>query len=80
MGLPFARSWRYGLLCAKALLRHKNHVATSIGKAQAKREERLGDSLLADMQRLREKIWKMLSAAERDRDRVDRTEFLYQEQ
>src|SRR5712692_4305872 len=53
-----------------ALLRHKNHVATAIGKAQTKREERLGIVLLADMQRLREKIWTMLSAAERDGDRV----------
>jgi hypothetical protein len=57
-------------ISAAALLRHKTHVVTAIGKAQAKREEQLGVALLGDMQRLREKIWTMLNAAEREGDRV----------
>jgi hypothetical protein len=52
-----------------SLLRHKSHVATIIGKAQAKREETLGDRLLADMQRLKERVWAQLDAAETDGDR-----------
>jgi hypothetical protein len=52
-----------------ALLRHKSHVATSIGKAQAKREETFGASLLADMRRLKERLWAQLDAAETDGDR-----------
>ncbi len=70
MGEPLRNIAKRVSISPAALLRHKNHLATTIGKAQAKREERLGIALLADMQRLRGKIWTMLSAAERDGDRV----------
>jgi hypothetical protein len=53
-----------------SLLRHKSHVATSIGKAQAKREEAFGASLLADMRRLKERLWAQVDAAELDGDRA----------
>jgi hypothetical protein len=50
--------------------RHKNHVSQSIVKAAERREERLGDSLLEEMARIKEKIWKMLDAAEAEGDRM----------
>jgi hypothetical protein len=53
-----------------ALHRHKRHVSASLVKASEKREERLGDSLLADMRRLKERLWAQVDAAELDGDRA----------
>ena len=55
-------------LSPAGLLRHKNHVANAIGKAQAQREERLGDTLLDEMRRVQRKAWELLSKTESERD------------
>jgi transposase len=50
------------------LLRHKNHVANAIGKAQAQHEERLGETLLGEMQRVQRKAWELLTKTESEGD------------
>jgi hypothetical protein len=50
------------------LLRHKSHVAQAIVKAGERREERLGDSLLDEMQRVLSKAWELLAKAEAEGD------------
>src|ERR1700676_3102859 len=50
------------------LLRHKNHVANAIGKAQAQHEERLGETLLDEMRRVQRKAWKLLARTESEGD------------
>jgi hypothetical protein len=50
------------------LLRHKNHVAHSIGKVQAQYEVRLGESLLDEMRRVRRKGWELLARTESEGD------------
>ena len=55
-------------LSPAGLLRHKNHVANAIGKAQAQHEERLGDTLLDEMRRVQRKAWELLSKTESERD------------
>ena len=55
-------------LSPAGLLRHKNHVANAIGKAQADHEERLGETLLDEMRRVRRKAWELLSKTESEGD------------
>jgi transposase len=50
------------------LLRHKNHVANAIDKAQARREERLGETLLDEMRRVQRKAWDLLAKTESEGD------------
>jgi hypothetical protein len=50
------------------LLRHKNHVAHAIGKAQAQHEERLGETLLDEMRRVQRKAWELLARTESEGD------------
>jgi hypothetical protein len=51
------------------LLRHKkNHVANAIGKAQAQREERQGETLLDEMRRVQRKAWELLARTESEGD------------
>jgi transposase len=50
------------------LLRHKNHVANAIGKAQAQHEERLGETLLDEMRRVQRKAWELLARTESEGD------------
>jgi hypothetical protein len=51
-----------------ALFRHKNHVASAIGKAQTQHEERLGETLLDEMRRVQRKAWELLARTESDGD------------
>jgi transposase len=51
-----------------ALFRHKNHVANTIGKAQAHHEERLGETLLDEMRRVQKKAWELLARTESEGD------------
>jgi len=44
-----------------ALDRHKSHVSQAITKFQEKREEKLGESPLEQMQRLQRKAWELLA-------------------
>ena len=55
-------------LSPAGLLRHKNHVANAIGKAQAQREERLGETLFDEMRRMQRKAWELLSKTESEGD------------
>ncbi len=55
-------------LSPAGLLRHKNHVAHTIGKAQTQREERQGETLLDEMRRVQRKAWELLSKTESDGD------------
>jgi hypothetical protein len=55
-------------LSPAGLLRHKNHVANAIGKAQAQREERLGETLLDEMRRVQRKAWELLFKTESEGD------------
>jgi hypothetical protein len=48
--------------------RHTEHIAQTITKVQEKREERLGDSLLNEMQRVQQKAWEILARAEAEGD------------
>jgi hypothetical protein len=50
------------------LLRHRNHVANAISKAQAQHQERLGETLLDEMRRVQRKAWELLAKTESDRD------------
>jgi transposase len=50
------------------LLRHRNHVANAIGKAQAEREECLGETLLDEMRRVQRKAWELLARTESEGD------------
>jgi transposase len=58
---------RFGTSLA-ALNRHKAHVARSIVKASERREERLGDSLLDQMERVQSKAWELLANTEAQGD------------
>ena len=55
-------------LSPAGLLRHKNHVANAIVKAQTQHEERLGESLLDEMRRVQRKAWELLARTESDGD------------
>jgi hypothetical protein len=46
------------------LLRHKTHVAGTIAKAQERREEKLSDSIHAEMRRVLAKAWELLAKME----------------
>ena len=50
------------------LVRHKNHVATAISKAQAQREKRGGETLLDEMRRVQRKAWELLARTESEGD------------
>jgi transposase len=50
------------------LLRHKSHVAGAIVKAQAERDERLGENVLEEMRRVLRKAWELLAKAEAQGD------------
>jgi hypothetical protein len=50
------------------LLRHKNHFANAICKAQAQHEERLGETLLDEMRRVQRKAWELLAKCESEGD------------
>jgi len=51
-----------------ALVRHKQHVASAIGKAQVQREERTGETLLDEMRRVQRKAWELLDKTESEGD------------
>ena len=55
-------------LSPAGLLRHKHHIASAIGKAQAKHEERLGETLLDEMRRVQRKAWELLARTESEGD------------
>jgi transposase len=42
-----------------SLNRHKSHVASTIAKAQERREEKLGDSIFDEMRRVLAKLWEL---------------------
>lgn len=50
------------------LVRHKSHVAGTIAKAQERREEKLGDSIYAEMRRVLAKAWELLAKTEAEGD------------
>ena len=50
------------------LLRHKSHVAVAIQKAQADREDQLGESVLDQMRRVHRKAWELLAKMESEGD------------
>jgi len=51
-----------------ALVRHKQHVANAISKAQTQREERTGETLLDEMRRVQRKAWDLLGKMESEGD------------
>jgi hypothetical protein len=51
-----------------ALFRHKDHVAGAIVKAQERREEKLGDTIFAEMRRVLVKLWELSGKAESEGD------------
>jgi hypothetical protein len=51
-----------------ALFRHKAHVAEAIVKASEKREESIGESILARLEKLYQRAEKVLNDAEASRD------------
>ena len=51
-----------------SLDRHKKHVALAIEKVQEKREERLGETLLEQMNRVQRKAWELLGKMESEGD------------
>jgi hypothetical protein len=53
---------------SSSLDRHKKHTAEIITEAQAKREEKLGESLLDQMQRVQHKAWELLGKMEAEGD------------
>jgi transposase len=55
-------------LSTAALFRHKPHVSQAIVKANEKREEKLGDNLLEEMQRVQRKAWELLGKMEAEGD------------
>src|SRR5215472_19334841 len=55
-------------LSPAGLLRHKEHVAGAIVKMQERREEKLGDSILEQMQRVQGKAWELLGKMEAEGD------------
>jgi hypothetical protein len=50
------------------LLRHKSHVAVTVAKAQERRQEKLGDSIFAEMRRVFDKGRELLEKFEADGD------------
>src|SRR5215469_16718661 len=50
------------------LLRHKSHVATTIIKAQERRDEKLGDSIFDEIKRLQGKALELLAKMESEGD------------
>jgi hypothetical protein len=67
-GEPFRNIAKRVSLSTAALFRHKDHVGTAIVKAEERREEKLGDSLLEEMRRVQRKAWELLAKTEEDRD------------
>ena len=69
VGEPLRNIGKRVSISPAALLRHKNeHAAMAITKIQEKREERLGDSLLNEMQRVQHKAWELLGKMEAEGD------------
>jgi len=54
---------KYGM-SSSSLDRHKRHTAEIITEAQAKREEKIGESVLEQMQRVQRKAWELLAKME----------------
>jgi hypothetical protein len=50
------------------LLRHKSHVAVTLANAQERRQEKLGDSIFAEMRRIFDKGRELLKKFEADGD------------
>jgi hypothetical protein len=67
-GEPFRNIAERVSISPAALFRHKNHVASAIGKAQAQHEERLGETLLDEMRRVQRKAWELLARTESEGD------------
>jgi hypothetical protein len=67
-GEPFRNIAERVSISPAALFRHKNHVASAIGRAQAHHEERLGETLLDEMRRVQRKAWELLSKSEAEGD------------
>jgi hypothetical protein len=55
-------------ISAAGLLRHKNHTVQAIERAQEKREARIGENLLGEMQRVQHKAWEILARMEAEGD------------
>jgi hypothetical protein len=68
MGEPLRNIAKRVSISPAGLLRHKNHVAHAIGKAQAECEERQGETLLDEMRRVQRKAWELLSKTESEGD------------
>ena len=67
-GEPFRNIAERVSISPAALFRHKNHVANAIGRAQARHEERLGETLLDEMRRVQRKAWELLARTESEGD------------
>jgi len=48
--------------------RHKKHVALAIEKVQEKREEKAGERVLDEIQRVQRKLWEVLGKMEAPED------------
>lgn len=58
---------RYGT-SATALFRHRRHAGQAIVKAAERREEKIGDTVLAGLARCQAKAWELLSRMEAEGD------------
>ena len=67
-GEPFRNIAERVSISPAALFRHKNHVASVIGIAQAHHEDRLGETLLDEMRRVQRKAWELLARTEAEGD------------
>jgi hypothetical protein len=68
VGKPLRNIAKRVSISPAGLLRHKNHAAGAICKAQAHREERLGETLLDEMRRVQRKAWELLAKTESEGD------------
>lgn len=67
-GTPFRNvSAQFGTSIA-SLSRHRSHISTAIEKATEKREEQLGDNLLAEARRVRAESVRLARKAEEEGD------------
>lgn len=51
-----------------ALLRHKQHVARAIAKAQTKRDERIGDGICEQLRQVLNRTWQVVDKMESEGD------------
>jgi hypothetical protein len=67
-GEPLREISEKSRISISALHRHKHHAGQALVKARERREEKSGDGLLDEIERIRKRAWELLSSLEKSGD------------